>query len=68
MYAIRAIYDGADFRLSEPISVQEEQGVVIVFIALLGETAKKQGNILRAFTNFLTKNNLHALIFGNVLN
>ena len=49
MYAIKAIYDGTNFKLSEPAPVQEEYEVVITFTVPLKETVKNQKNIMKYF-------------------
>jgi hypothetical protein len=41
MYAIKAVYDGTDFKPREPIPVNEEYEVVITFTAPLKKTEGK---------------------------
>jgi transcription termination factor Rho len=41
MYAIKAIYDDNQFKLEEPVPVEEKYEVVITFISPVGKGAKK---------------------------
>jgi hypothetical protein len=46
MYAIKAVYDGSNFKVKEPIPVNEEYEVVITFTA----PVKKSENTSRHFS------------------
>jgi hypothetical protein len=54
MYAVKGIYDGVNFKLSEPAPVREEYEVVITFTAplkkkTLKKPVKNQREILKYF-------------------
>ena len=46
MYAIKAIYDGVNFKPKQPISVNGEYEVIITFVEPIKET-KKNPRVLR---------------------
>ena len=47
MYAVKAIYDGVNFKPKQPISVDEEYEVIITFIEPVNKATKKNLRILR---------------------
>jgi hypothetical protein len=59
MYAIKALYDGTDFRPKEPIPVNEEYEVVITFTTPV-KNSKRQA---RYFSN-AEKDALRKSLFG----
>ena len=58
MYAIKAIYDGTDFKPKEPIPVNEEYEVVITFTTPVKNTAQP-----KHFSN-AEKDALRKFLFG----
>ena len=59
MYAIKALYDGTDFRPKEPIPVSEEYEVVITFTTPVKNSQKQA----RYFSN-AEKETLRKSLFG----
>ena len=53
MYAIKAIYDGINFRLMQPIPVKEKYEVVITFVE---PVEKDQTGIMDFFNNWEGEN------------
>jgi len=49
MYAIKAIYDGSNFNLKEPVPVKGEYEVVITFVNPLEKKQEKRQNLLKYF-------------------
>ena len=47
MYAVRAIYDGVNFKPKQPISIEGEYEVIITFIEPINKTTKKKSRVLR---------------------
>ena len=47
MYAVKAIYDGVNFKPEQPISVKGEYEVIITFIEPVSKVIKKNPRILR---------------------
>ena len=47
MYAIKAIYDGVNFKPKQPISIKEEYEVIITFIEPVNKDTKKNPRVLR---------------------
>ena len=46
MYAVKAIYDGANFKPKQPISVKGEYEVIITFIEPVNKVTKKNPRFL----------------------
>jgi len=59
MYAIKALYDGVDFKPREPIPVNEEYEVVIMFMT----PAKNPEKNIKKFTKE-EKENIAKSLFG----
>jgi len=47
MYAVKAIYDGVNFKPKQPIPVKEQYEVVITFIEPIKEVTGKNSHFLR---------------------
>ena len=47
MYAVKAIYDGVNFKPMQPIPVKEQYEVVITFIEPIEKAAEKNPRFLR---------------------
>ena len=63
MYAIKAIYDGTDFKPTQPIPVKENYDVVITFIA---PTQKKVANTSIPKTGKLPRSTCRGMLKGKV--
>jgi len=59
MYAIKALYDGTDFKSKEPITINEEYEVVITFIT----PVKSHERQSKHFSN-AEKESLRKSLFG----
>jgi len=46
MYAVKAIYDGVNFKLKQPIDVEGQYEVVITFLEPISEPVKKNPRLL----------------------
>ena len=49
MYAIKAIYDGKDFKLKEPVPVKEKYEVVITFVNPIEKKDVRHQHFLKYF-------------------
>ena len=47
MYAVKAIYDGVNFKPKQPISVKGEYEVIITFIEPVNKVTQKSPRVLR---------------------
>ena len=47
MYAVKAIYDGVNFRPKQPIFVKEEYEVIITFVEPVNKVKKLNPRVLR---------------------